>query len=119
MSKLESKSLYNLLKNNDLLPKSVQETLNRLSFVQYHLTELLPGDLQIHCRAINLQGDRLTRYHTPSDDLDQPLDFDAAARHCGVIAALAHAVAESDREPRWRAGVRYRYERLLSQTRAR
>ena len=59
MSKLESKSLYNLLKNNDLLPKSVQETLNRLSLVQYHLTELLPGDLQIHCRAINLQGDRL------------------------------------------------------------
>ncbi len=58
-----------------------------------------------------------TTYHTPADDLDQPLDFDAAARHCGVIAALAHAVAESDREPRWRAGVRYRYERLLSQAR--
>lgn len=59
MSKLKSKSLFNLLKNNDLLPKSVQETLNRLTYVQFHLTDFLPSNLQNHCRAVNLLGDRL------------------------------------------------------------
>lgn len=53
-------------------------------------------------------------YHTPSDDVDQPLDFGACRQHCGAIAAFALAVADAPLDPEWRPGVPYAYERLLS-----
>jgi Peptidase family M28 len=55
-----------------------------------------------------------TRYHTPADDLHQPLDFDVARRHCRAILSLVWVVADSSRAPEWRAGSPYAYERLLS-----
>ena len=54
-----------------------------------------------------------TRYHTPFDDLSQPLDFEAARRHTAVILALVLAVADAPLEPEWRPGVPYAYQRLL------
>jgi len=55
-----------------------------------------------------------TVYHSPRDDLHQPLDFEASRQHCAVIAGLAVTVADSAREPQWRPGVPYAYQRLLS-----
>jgi hypothetical protein len=55
-----------------------------------------------------------TVYHTPADDLSQPLDFEASRRHCGVVLALVMTVADSLDEPQWRPGVPYAYQRLLS-----
>lgn len=54
-----------------------------------------------------------TRYHSPQDDLHQPLDFEAARQHAGLILALAVEVADAPRAPEWRPGSSYVYERLL------
>jgi hypothetical protein len=53
-------------------------------------------------------------YHSPADDLEQPLDFAASRQHCGVVLALLLTVADSPVEPQWRPGVPYAYQRLLS-----
>ena len=53
-------------------------------------------------------------YHSPADDLEQPLDVAASRQHCGVILALVLSVADSPVEPQWRPGVPYAYQRLLS-----
>ena len=53
-------------------------------------------------------------YHTPADDLAQPLDFTASRQHCGVVLALLLAVADSPLAPQWRPGVPHAYQRLLS-----
>jgi len=55
-----------------------------------------------------------TRYHTPADDLDQPLDFEASRQLCGAILALVITVADAPGTPEWRPGSSYAYERLLS-----
>jgi Zn-dependent M28 family amino/carboxypeptidase len=43
------------------------------------------------------------RYHAPSDDLSQPLDLQAAADFCRLLAALAVQVADHPEPPRWKA----------------
>jgi len=53
-------------------------------------------------------------YHSPSDDLAQPLDFAASRQHCGVALALLLTVAASPVAPQWRPGAPYAYQRLLS-----
>ncbi len=54
-----------------------------------------------------------TRYHSPQDDRHQPLDFEAARQHAGLILALTVEVCDAPRAPEWRPGVPYIYERLL------
>jgi hypothetical protein len=53
-------------------------------------------------------------YHTPADDLGQPLNFGAARLHLGAILTLLREATESTKPPRWRPGVPYAYQRLLS-----
>jgi hypothetical protein len=53
-------------------------------------------------------------YHSPGDDLAQPLDFTASRQHCGVVLALLLAVADSPHAPQWHPGVPHAYQRLLS-----
>lgn len=55
-----------------------------------------------------------TVYHSPGDDLAQPLDFSASREHCGVVLALVMTVADALEPPQWRPGVPYAYQRLLS-----
>lgn len=45
-----------------------------------------------------------TRYHTPFDDLSQPITWAAAAQHAEVILALVRAVASQGTAPAWRPG---------------
>jgi hypothetical protein len=54
------------------------------------------------------------RYHSPKDDLEQPIDFDAAAAHCNAILSFVEQLASSPTEPEWHPGSPYAYERLLS-----
>ena len=54
------------------------------------------------------------RYHTPRDDLDQPLDFDAAALHCTAIGELVLEIANNPKPPSWHPMSPYAYERALS-----
>jgi Zn-dependent M28 family amino/carboxypeptidase len=43
-----------------------------------------------------------TRYHAPSDDLDQPVDLPAAARFDHLLLLLATRVADADTRPTWK-----------------
>jgi len=43
------------------------------------------------------------RYHAPSDDLNQPLDLQAAADFCSMLRALVINVADHPERPRWKA----------------
>lgn len=45
-----------------------------------------------------------TRYHTPFDDLSQPINWAAAAQHAEVILALVRALGEQETPPRWLPG---------------
>jgi len=53
------------------------------------------------------------RYHSPFDDLTQPLDFEAAREHVAVILTVVGVVADAPVAPEWRPGVPYAYQRLL------
>ena len=59
----------------------------------------------------------LETYHSPADDLEQPIHWQAAARHSGLIAALVAVLADSRVAPEWRAGAPYAYQRQLSRAR--
>ena len=41
------------------------------------------------------------RYHQPSDDLNQPVDLEAAAKFCRVISGLLQRVANDTARPKW------------------
>ena len=43
------------------------------------------------------------RYHAPSDDLNQPVDTDAAAQFNEIILHLAERVANASAKPQWKA----------------
>jgi len=45
-----------------------------------------------------------TRYHTPFDDLSQPITWEAAVQHTEVILALVRAVADEATAPAWLPG---------------
>ena len=53
-------------------------------------------------------------YHTPVDDLSQPLMREPALRHLGVLMAFTHAVASTYTPPQWLPGVTYLMARLQS-----
>ena len=44
------------------------------------------------------------RYHAPSDDMQQPLDFAAAARYARALFFITRAAAQADERPHWNPG---------------
>ena len=42
------------------------------------------------------------RYHAPSDDLNQPVDFDAAAKYEEIVRSLLINIANDDHRPQWK-----------------
>jgi hypothetical protein len=42
------------------------------------------------------------RYHAPSDDLDQPVDLEAAAQFNAILGNLIRRIAEADKRPEWK-----------------
>jgi hypothetical protein len=53
-------------------------------------------------------------YHTPFDDLDQPIDYDAAVVHLELVRSLILEIANADEAPEWREGAPFVHARLLS-----
>ncbi|MCI0514705.1 M20/M25/M40 family metallo-hydrolase [candidate division KSB1 bacterium] len=53
-------------------------------------------------------------YHTPFDDLRQPLNFEAARLHCQVIFAFCHPLADGAFYPDWNSGTPFITARLRS-----
>jgi Zn-dependent M28 family amino/carboxypeptidase len=45
-----------------------------------------------------------TRYHTPQDDLSQPMDLEAGARHAQINFLVGLDVANADGRPAWKPG---------------
>lgn len=45
-----------------------------------------------------------TRYHTPHDDMHQPIDFEAVANYTRFVASLAEVTANAPTKPAWREG---------------
>lgn len=60
-------------------------------------------DPSLDGRKIAVQWET-TRYHTPQDDMNQPLDFDAARKCTRVILAVGYEVAQAPLRPTWNAG---------------
>lgn len=53
-------------------------------------------------------------YHSPSDDLNQPLNFKAALQHINLLFGVIDELANSEEEPEWNAASPFRYARVLS-----
>ncbi len=47
---------------------------------------------------------RATIYHTPQDDMNQPFDWNAAARHVQLQFLIGYLTAQSDSRPVWNEG---------------
>ncbi len=47
---------------------------------------------------------RATIYHTPQDDMNQPFDWTAAARHVQLQFLIGYLTAQADARPVWNAG---------------
>jgi Zn-dependent M28 family amino/carboxypeptidase len=45
-----------------------------------------------------------TRYHTPQDDVDQPMDLEAGARNALLEFLVGLEIANADERPRWKDG---------------
>lgn len=45
-----------------------------------------------------------TRYHAPSDDMNQPLDFDATIQYMQIAFLLGYDVAQQHERPSWKQG---------------
>jgi Zn-dependent M28 family amino/carboxypeptidase len=58
-------------------------------------------------------------YHTPFDDVSQPLDFDAARQHVELLLAFILDVANDARPPRWQPGSPYALAQLRLQAEGR
>ena len=51
-------------------------------------------------------------YHTPSDDLSQPINYDAVIQHVEFLLGMVLHLANNDNEPEWNNGVIFKNERL-------
>lgn len=47
---------------------------------------------------------RATTYHTPQDDMNQPFDWTAAARHVQLQFLISYLTAQADERPVWNKG---------------
>ena len=45
-----------------------------------------------------------TRYHTPQDDIDQPMNFESGARHAQLGFLVGLEIANADERPAWKRG---------------
>lgn len=61
------------------------------------------GDPNIDGAAI-MQNWRQTRYHQPKDDMEQPLNFEAAAKFAQVNFLIGYLVANQTERPAWNPG---------------
>lgn len=54
------------------------------------------------------------RYHTPFDDLSQPINFQAVWQHARLLETFCREIANDPDTPEWHKGVPYLYPRLQS-----
>ena len=65
--------------------------------------------------GIKLQQDWYKNiYHSPFDDLNQPMNFDAALQHCNLILSFCRYLCNQSVEPQWKPRTYYINARLQS-----
>lgn len=80
-----------------------------------HFSFVRQGILAIYIKSGSTTGDdrdgtklnldwRATVYHTPQDDMNQPFDWNAAARHVQLQFLIGYLTAQSDSRPVWNEG---------------
>jgi Zn-dependent M28 family amino/carboxypeptidase len=45
-----------------------------------------------------------TRYHTPADNMDQPIDYESGAKGAQLNFLIGYRIAEQAARPEWNAG---------------
>jgi len=78
---------------------------DQYSFVRIGIPSIILGGAKRppESRALALDWVK-TRYHQPSDDMTQPLDFDAAVRFAMDLFKVAQSIAQQDQRPKWNRG---------------
>ncbi len=81
---------------------------DQYSFVRRGIPSLflfmgLQSDSGVDAPAIFREWGR-TRYHTPQDDLGQPMDLSAGARHAQLNFLVGLEIANADERPAWKPG---------------
>lgn len=61
------------------------------------------GDPNRDGTKLNLDW-RATIYHSPQDDINQPFDFNAAAKHVQLQFLIGYLAAQADQRPTWNKG---------------
>jgi len=46
----------------------------------------------------------MRRYHQPSDDLNQPLNFDASVEYMQIVFLTGYYIAQDPQRPEWKPG---------------
>jgi len=79
---------------------------DQYNFIRHGVPALMMGIAPDPASAEQMQTFRdwlSHRYHAPSDDLDQPVDFSAAAQYEEVIRELMASVANDSHRPQWKS----------------
>ncbi|MCK8492663.1 M28 family metallopeptidase [Spirosoma sp. RP8] len=61
------------------------------------------GNPKLDGTKLNLDW-RATIYHSPQDDINQPFDFNAAAKHVQLQFLIGYLAAQADSRPTWNKG---------------
>ncbi len=61
------------------------------------------GNPNLDGTKLNLDW-RATIYHSPQDDINQPFDFNAAAKHVQLQFLIGYLTAQADQRPTWNPG---------------
>jgi hypothetical protein len=96
-----------------LVPDPVPEELSfmrgdQYAFVQRGVPALLIGEglkaRDPNIDAIRLQEQYGTHYHAPSDDMNQPFDFDASIEFMQINFLVGYDIAKESQRPTWKRG---------------
>ena len=77
---------------------------DQYNFIRHGIPALMPDvGAETGSSEASARKEWLThRYHAPSDDLQQPVDLQTAAKYEEIIRALLIAVANEDQRPQWK-----------------
>ena len=94
----------------DPMPEEVSFiTSDQFSFVQQGIPSLMiedgPDSTDARLKGLELiQKWIATRYHTPLDNMDQPLNFESAAKAIRLNFLVGYEIAQHDQRPSWKPG---------------
>jgi peptidase M28-like protein len=101
---------FGLLVSPDPLPEEVFFIRSdQYSFVRQGIpaVDIIEGfkavDPRINGKDVSLEWER-TRYHTPKDDMQQPLNFEAATKLTRVDFVVGYLLAQQQQRPAWNQG---------------